>query len=275
MKAERRHELKQNSLVRNLEHLPDTGKIYGTRILLGLILVIIVFLLVRYRINANADRMNLARIQLASAAENLGRLRSTAVVPVGQEAGTVQARSSLFSSGVQSAQDAFDAAPDKDDQLKAEALIAKGDLNFEMANLPQISLATKQPETVAPNIDQYLSDSEGAYNQALQYPDQISTATAARFGLAAVAENRAALNSKDGSQWEKAHQQYDAIVLSNAPEGFRKMAQNRDAMLASLRQPLFTSLAPITTTQPTQDLALPDGPMPSTAPIATTQATTR
>src|SRR5436853_7033455 len=54
MKAERRHQLQENSLVHALEAAPFFFRRYGTQILLGLLVIILVIVLIRNRA-ANAQ----------------------------------------------------------------------------------------------------------------------------------------------------------------------------------------------------------------------------
>ena len=56
MKAQRRHELKQNTLAKGLENLPEVSRRHGTKILVVVMVGLLVTLLIRNRVtNARAD----------------------------------------------------------------------------------------------------------------------------------------------------------------------------------------------------------------------------
>src|SRR5262249_20212349 len=70
MKAERRHELQQNSLAKFLDNLPVMLRLYADRILLVVVLVLLVIVLIRWRVSAAATRT-------AQVADNLAAARSS------------------------------------------------------------------------------------------------------------------------------------------------------------------------------------------------------
>ena len=193
MKAERRHVLKANSLIWTLQGLPETIKKYQSQIALGLVLIALTIVMVRYRINIAQERLSAAQQSLGVAGEDLHRLKNMAFNPGADGIGYMKAREEYFSDGLQQADEAFQKAPDSQDAMKADALLHKGDLNFEMANTPVMPGAATQPALQpAEPEDSLLSNAFDAYTQVLQnYSSQKFAATAARFGLAAVAENRA------------------------------------------------------------------------------------
>ncbi len=58
MKAERRHELQQNSLARFIDNFPVMVRLYADRILLVIVLILLVIVLIRWRMNAAVERAN-------------------------------------------------------------------------------------------------------------------------------------------------------------------------------------------------------------------------
>jgi hypothetical protein len=261
MKAERRHVLKANSLIWTLQGLPETIKKYQSQIALGLVLVALAIVMVRYRINMAQERLMGAQQNLGVAAEDLHRLKNMAFNPGSDGVGYMKEREEFYSDGLQQADEAFQKAPDSQDAMKAEALLDKGDLNFEMANTPEMPGAATQPSLrPAEPEDSLLSNASDAYTQVLQnYSSQKFAVTAARFGLAAVAENRAvAGGGSDASQWDAAKAQYQAVLDSDAEEAFKTIASLRLGLLPQLSKPAAIGLT--ATSQPGQMQVLPLGP---------------
>src|SRR5438874_2427134 len=85
MKSERRHELRENTLVRSLEHLPSTWRTYVGQIVVPLIIVLAVFLLVRYRIDSNRERVERTAQSLAETRALINQLRSGALWQMSEE----------------------------------------------------------------------------------------------------------------------------------------------------------------------------------------------
>ena len=128
-----------------------------------------------------------------------------------------------------------------DPKLKAEALVVQGDLNWQLANFPPLPGAATQPALVPPmTSEQYLNRAADSYQQVLSNSDYASeheALTAARFGLAAVAENR--------HQWDEARKQLQAVIDDpDAIASLRDQARVQLANLANIQTPLY--LAPST-----------------------------
>jgi hypothetical protein len=264
MKAERRHELKANSLSQSLRLFPEKVKQYQSQIALGLVLIALAIVLVRYRMNAAEQRLIDAQTNLSIASDDLQRLNS---FPGSDLQGFMKGREDFYSEGLQRADDALQKAPDSQPVLKAQALVLKGDFNFNMANFPELPGAATQPSLKpAESEETLLSNASDAYNEVLQsYASEKFAVTAAHFGLGAVAENRAA--------WDAAKAQYQAIVDSDAETPYKNLANIRLAMLPQLSQPVAVDL-PATqptaaTTQPTakaQATAVSTSPIQANAP---------
>jgi hypothetical protein len=265
MKAERRHELKANSLSQGLKVVPDKIKQYQSQISLGIILIALVIILIRYRINAAGQRLLEAQISLSNASDDLQRLENARTT---DPQVLMKEREDIYAEGLQQADDAFQKAPDWQRALKAQALILKGDLNFNMANFPELpGAATQTSLRPSETEDTLLSNAADAYSQVLQnYASEKFAATAAHFGLGAVAENR--------GQWDAAKTQYQAIVDSGAEQPYKLLATDRLALIPQLSQPLTMDLP---ATQPAAVLGpsvkLPMNPLgnspatPATKPV--------
>jgi hypothetical protein len=245
MKAQRRQQLKANSLIWHLQGLPELIRRYQSQIALVVLLIALVIVMIRYRITAAEARLAEAQQSLSLATEDFGRLQSFQYFAGSDPAEFNKRREEFFSDGLEQADDAFQKAPDSQHAIKAEALKLKGDINFELANAPELPGAATQPShRPSESVDTLLNDAGAAYNQILQdYPDQMWAVVAAHFGLAAIAEDRAAT---DGTQWDAAKAQYRAIIDSGADEGYKKLATGRIALLAQLQHPATVNVSAAT-----------------------------
>jgi hypothetical protein len=236
MKAERRHELKSNSLVQSLKLFPEAVKQYQSQIALVVVLIALAIVLLRYRLSAAEQRLNEAQESLSIASDDLQRLQSTAPVPGADMQMVMKEREDFFSEGLQRADEAFQKAPDSKAALKAQALILKGDFNFNMANLPDLPGAATQPSLrPSEGEENLLSKASDAYTQVLQnYASEKFAVAAAHFGLAAVAENKGA--------WDAAKAQYQAISDGNAETPYKNLASARLALIPELALPVAVDL---------------------------------
>jgi tetratricopeptide (TPR) repeat protein len=236
MKAERRHELQTNSLARFLENLPLYFRFHFGKVLLGLLVFVLLIVLIRQRMTTG----NVARQQTANALGDVRRLLNELQV-VDLTRATPDQRAEdrkRFASQIDGAIDEIiantDEGPD-DAAMRAEALVARGDLNWIMANLPEVPGAATQPALGMPKApEQYLADAAEAYEQVLrQYPDRPMSALTAEFGLASVAENQ--------GKWDVARAHYETILRKpDAALAFREWAMARLNLLPSLQEPVFT-----------------------------------
>ncbi len=242
MKSERRRELRQNALIWHLQGLPEKIKQYQSQISLVLIVIALGIVLIQYRMRTAQERLEAAQGAVALATQDLDQLRST-LGPFRDSAMAMRQREDWYADGIQQTEDALQKAPDSQRYLRAHALLMKGDLSFEMSNLPELPGASTQPALrPAESVDDLLSAASDAYSQALQtYPDISTVAVAARFGLAAVAENQ--------SNWDAARQQYQAIISSDASQPYKDYAQKRMDLLEQLEKPAAVDFS--ASTQPT------------------------
>ena len=75
MKAERRHELQENSLARFIDNFPVMLRLYADRILLAVVLVLLVVVLIRWRMNQAEARATQTANDLAEAKSSVTRLQ--------------------------------------------------------------------------------------------------------------------------------------------------------------------------------------------------------
>lgn len=259
MKSERRHELKSNDMARGLEHLPDLARRYGTRILLGVVLVVLVVVIIFNRIHAKKAAVQAAHEGLASAQYALSELRSFNTFQYLTPEGDVLAR--IRQQLTEEARNGLSIALGQtgDSQVMAAALVAQGDLNWLVATLPPVPAATTRPSlNLEPEPSKALDLAEKSYQQVLShYGEERISAIAARFGLAAIAENK-----KD---WTTARTLYDTIANNpDTPTALKTQASVRLTILARLQNPILLA-KPSTqpdTTQPTTEQAAP----PTTQP---------
>ena len=267
MKSERRHELKQNTLARGLETLPDVGRRHGTKVLVVVMIGLLLALLIRSRVTSAREAADSAAYSLNHGRELIdqmreagdlvvtGRIPSTQLVTISQN----------VAKGVETAaQQVLDSTDDP--RLMAEARLVRGDLNWHLANLPEAPGATTRPDLALPKTDdQLLQAAAESYQAVLETPSAPrESLITARLSLAAVAENR--------RQWDQARQHYQNVVDdSAAPKPLRDVAVEALNRLQTIQKPPL--IAP-PSTNPFADLELGGVESPATTRGATTQSTT-
>jgi hypothetical protein len=123
-----------------------------------------------------------------------------------------------------------------DPAMLSQALVVRGDINLFMATLPRPPAATTQGSVpISPTPDQAYTEAAAAYKKVLdQYSDQHMNMLAARFGLAALAE--------DHADWKAAREQYQAVVDDPiAPAVYHVQAKGKLASLDKLAVPAMVS----------------------------------
>jgi hypothetical protein len=232
MKAERRHELKTNTLAKNLENAPAFFQQHGSRILLGVILCLLAYILTTNYLTSKATKAHKAGEALGNALNALHQLKS--LPPQARPGDLAAQRKALTKDAELAIADVLDNTSDP--KLKAQALVARGDLNWTLANFPALPGSTTRPELQFDNNktkDDLLSAAAEAYGEVLQPPmteDHVSV-TAARFGLAYIAENRL--------QWDKARNFYQQVIDDGSTDkSFKDFARERIDALANLQKPL-------------------------------------
>jgi cell division protein FtsL len=244
MKSKRRHELKQNALAQGLNRVPLFFHRFGA--ILVIVILVLVAGAITYMVHRNqaADQLEIVLQNMdiiQSDLENLRTADSQSSDPSALEE-TATRRWSLDKVDYVLAH-----APADQPQLKSQALVYRGDLNFAVANLPLLRGA-RNDSTLRPDvpIDQLQQNAQNAYEQVLQqYPNDILATTAAHMGLAAIAEDRAAASDNDSVDWETARQQYQAVIDSNAPREYKALAQAYQDQRVKIREPVLVDVPPL------------------------------
>src|SRR3954471_18464628 len=78
MKAERRHELKTNTLAQGLGGLPAFWAVHGTKVLLGVVAVLAVVLFIRFQANSARQQQAMSEEALSNAQTAIDSLRGLA-----------------------------------------------------------------------------------------------------------------------------------------------------------------------------------------------------
>lgn len=269
MKAERRHELQQNTLAKVLEDLPLYLRFHANKILVGVIVVCLLFLLYRHRTNSAEQSRELAKESLTNARMGMMQLKQ-----VDQMNANDLARASERKKLIDQVQLAIDqilssTSDSSDAPLRAEASVLRGDLLWEVANLPPLPGASTLPAAVAPpTTRESLDSAEAAYRETLvKYPNQSIPRVASLLALAAIEENR--------GNWEKALEQYKIVEDDTTiPQLYRSVAKARQEVIPTIRNRTFlgkfSSTAPATapSTAPAIETA---ASMPATAPTTNPQ----
>jgi predicted negative regulator of RcsB-dependent stress response len=273
MKAQRRHALKENSLSRQMERLPDLAQRYGNRVLLGITLILLAIIVVRYRANEAAENEQTASRSLSEAETAINDLWNSPLTALGDQGRMAALRDDYVHDADGQIDDTLRWSDDS--KIRAEAYVARGHLNWILANYPELPAAARQPGlALKKSSDEYLTAAEAAYSEVLKDPlaKNHHALTAARLGLAAIAEDR-----KDWDAADKYYQEVSGDPATSA--AFKTYATARDAQLAELKRPILvassdeTPPAPEPTTVPSVLSPLPPlslqpyGPeLPTTAP---------
>ena len=236
MKAQRRHELKTNTLAEALAKMPNKGQRYGTQILISILVGILIAVLIRYRMAASQERLARAADNLAVARQEMAEWK---IIPPAQQA-------TLGTEYYENLSGRLDAVltdiDDKDPKIAALAMLTRGDLDWTFAH---VSMASTQPAQSGQSSDELLKNSAEAYRQLIDtYPNEHFDVIAARFGLAAIAESQ--------HDWDNATKQYQAISDDpNADGSMANLAKARLANLSSLEHPLLIGQSSLPTLGPT------------------------
>ena len=221
MKAERHHQLQTNTLATKLVQLPDLGKIYGRRIAFAVIIIVLSGLLgYEYWTRAQAKAVAITT-NMANARSLVDKLAEYPLVPFTIKPGPASEARKLLEDVM---------AQSKDRKVLAQALVLQGDLDWNMAQVPMLSLEPEdQPDRPPADLKNMARDS---YQQVLdKYPEQSDAVTAARFGLAAIAENDASASS-DKDKFADPRLYYQQIMATpGIREDLASLAEARLQML--------------------------------------------
>ncbi len=260
MKAERRHELQTNTLAKVLHDLPLYLRFHANKILVGVIVLCVLVLLVRHRINsarlARESTLD-ALVNARGAVEQLksvDRTQTNDVARVQERKKIAGEINSAVDQVLQNTSDPADAA------IRADAMVLRGDLYWTLANLPALPGAATQPSAMVAQQSpaEYLAASERAYEAVVsKYDAQKVAKASALLGLAAIEENR--------GNWDKATAYYDSVVKDTGiAQVFKGLAAQRLAMVPLIRVPVY--LGSFSSTRPTSEPSTMPTSSPSTLP---------
>jgi hypothetical protein len=260
MKAERRHELKENELARQaarvvkVMQMPDLRRKYLGRAVLALVAVLVVVAVILHRINASHEAAVVA-------GDYLARARRVVQFDLPNAALSSATLDDAFYNRLGALAEQAQSDTEKvvtisgDPKLLAQAALLRGDLAFALANVPAPSpttAATKPVTGLKTKAEDYLAQATAAYQEVVdKYSDQALNVVSAQFGLAAVAQNK--------RDWTAAQAQYKAIVDGkDTPPSLRRRAEQlRDALSNVQKAPLLVqgAIEPLVT--PTTAPAVP------------------
>ena len=251
MKSERRHELKTNTLAEALAKLPNTGRRRVTTSVTIALVGIAIFSLVRYRLDANAKRVAQANDDLAVAREEINEIKTMTMQPVDPSQPEEQ-----YKDVTARLNNVLSTAGGSNPKLAAEALLARGDVNWNMA---QLAMSTTQPSAYRQPAADLLKSAASAYQQVVDgYPAQYFSVATARFGLAAIAE--------DQQDWEGERKQYQAITDEKRLDDMTQTLAK--GLLATVDQLQTPPLIAAPATQPaTEPASLFQGPSLPMLPV--------
>lgn len=281
MKAERRHELKSNSLARGLEGMPAWGRRYGSHAVTVVLVILLIVLGIQWWQKRSQAQTNAAATALDDArraVRQMGQLKQFALLGAGAAQDAFPGlRDTLTKSAELGISSVLDNTTNPN--LRSQALDIRGDLNWELAHMPVLTGAQTRPALQSPESpESYLKKAEQAYQQVVNADNApIESVIVARMGLAAIAEER--------QQWDAAQKSYEAVVENSAvPQAFKTVAVDRLATLVNLRRPALLaelpatqSVAPESMLDALRDLrqdspsSQPSGGLPITLPSATTE----
>ncbi len=232
MKAERRHELKTNALAHGLGGLPLFWARYGGKILLAAVAVLAVIWFARFKAREAQQRQEQAGASYAAARGGIANLQG--ILGISDPKAAAEQRKQLRDEADRALDEVLETTTD--DTLKGEAWLARGELYWQLARLPEIRGADTQPALKQTESDEdLLKKARQAYESAAAASGakQLTVVTA-RFGLAAIAEQR--------RQWDEARKIYESIRDDKAnPEAdpFKDLARLKLDDLKDIQKPVL------------------------------------
>jgi hypothetical protein len=253
---------------------------YANQILIGVIIVLAVVVLIRYRMGNSSAVASGAADSVTQARSQIERLKQ-----IPQEFGQVSddELASMRTATIDNANSELkfaQSASSTDPKLAADVQLAYGDLYWTLANLPELPGAATRPLLkMEEDPNDLLTKAQTAYQTVVsQYASQSFAVAAARLGLAAIAENQ--------GKWDDAATLFGAILSDpQTPDAFKFAAQASQQQLPQLRHTVFigtpaTAPAPeanpenafAPTTAPAMGITRGPaaGPIPAMGPMPTT-----
>ena len=221
MKSERRHELRENSLVKGMKgirSLPSRWRESGSKITLVVIAVLLAVVLYRYWSSSRAEKAQQLTSRLTDAESGLDDFRRrswadlAAVAPGEFNSIRDKFRGAIEENANYVLQNSDNAAQ------QAEAKLIRGDLDLELATVGELSAAATQPALHTKQKPAELRQSAAKeYEAVLGGAGSLPPSLVARahFGLGAIAE--------DANDFQEARKHYNAVVKDDR---FGKSLQN-------------------------------------------------
>src|SRR5688572_2922948 len=260
MKAERRHALAENELAKVIKGAPTFWQQSGGEFLLGLVVVLLIILLLQYRMRSNREGLAQASEHLSMARSFIDQLQAETAQMSWMFAPphdvTIR-RKQAISEANAAIENALRLSEER--RIEAEAMLTRGDLNWTAASLPPVPGAATQPSLQMKPSKEYLATAAEAYQTvASSYSDITHADIAARFGLAAIHEQR--------GEWDQAKAIYGKIAADTSKLGaYKELAEARLTAVDTLRQPVIMG-------KPATEPAMPDFPKSPTTQIPPTIA---
>jgi hypothetical protein len=261
MKSKRQEELPKKTLSQPVSVWQMFFQRYGSRILLGLTLVVLAVLVIRYRTETARQREATAKASVVRARQDLQQLRQDMTLSSASPELLAARRDQLTAQIMAELSEALADSSDSDATLKADAYTIRGDLYWALANSPVFPQAATRPSLATKESpDILLGEAEADYRHVIeQYPNEILDWSTAEMGLAAIAEDR--------GKWDDARTHYDEIVKrSDLPEMVKSTAELRLALLTRISQPVL--VGPYPATAASASAATMPGEMPGAIPMA-------
>src|SRR5438034_5910423 len=143
MKAERRPHLKDNTLAKVITKAPNWWQDSGGKMLAGALALLLIVLLIRYRISSNRESAAKAADNLATARSLIEQIQQLSLFQMAPPQEIAVRRKTFMNDASNAISEAMQLSEDR--KVQAEALIAKGDLNWTLATQPQLAGASTQP----------------------------------------------------------------------------------------------------------------------------------
>ena len=229
-----------------------------------ILVVAAIAMFINWRVKTAAMNKMSVKNELATARDQVGRLHfgQFAEMKLADLIKAVQTAQTQANASIASVLN----SSDSDAAMRAEALTLRGDMNWYLANLPEMPGATTQASLrLSDSGDSYLLKASDAYQEVIKnstYADQHEQLAVAHMGLAAIAENQ--------HNWAEAQKQLQAVVSdTNNLTVMIEQAKLQLDELPNIQQALY--VAPSSGIQTKTIATL--GPIAPTTQMATTQPT--
>src|SRR5262249_41899841 len=141
----------------------------ANKLLIAVIILCLLVMLVRYRMNAAAETQRNLKLSLGSARLGIDQVRAVERMGARDPLEGVRQLKSLAGAGNSAIEQVLTGTSESDAAVRAEAYAARGDLYWALANVKPIPGAATQPALAMPQTQQqYLDSAEDAYRRVLK-----------------------------------------------------------------------------------------------------------